>query len=181
MGKIARILASFLFALGIIFISGSLQITGLVIADGARVAGSITGLVFIIGGAAILFASSRETSEKKGLAILISNEAVERSKKDNFIRGNIRKYVHEIEMIKADPSHRPQEIIGEFHVSPRGHVNLRVAWHFDRKNNILYIDDLLYEKKGGEYVDRWNRKASQGKIRRADYSRNGYGEFNWQI
>src|SRR3989344_4539396 len=115
MGKIARILASFLFALGIIFISGSLQ---------------ITGLVFIIGGAAILFASSRETSEKKGLAILISNEAVERSKKDNFIRGNIRKYVHEIEMIKADPSHRPQEIIGELHVSPRGHVNLRVAWHF---------------------------------------------------
>jgi len=128
-------------------------------------------LMFIAGIVLVL------TSKKTSLDILISNKAIERSSDDARVRGNMQRYINEIRMIAADPVNRPQEIQGEFHVSPRGHNPLRVAWHYNSNEGKLYIDDLLYHTNNKDYVDRWNRKVARREVTKATYASSGYQKF----
>jgi len=175
----------FLLAGIILAVNSFSGITGFAVFEGVdKRAGSVIGISLIVGGLILILAERREESkERKDITILISRKAIDRSKRDNRIRQDISRYVHEIEMIKADPSIRGQKMIGEFHVSPRSKTagGDRVAWHFDRSSNTLYIDDLLYHINDKDYVDKWNRKAANGKIKRADYIRSGYVGFTGRI
>lgn len=138
--------------------------------------GASIAVVFIFIAGLILLLTERG---KGGLEILISEKALERSRNDSRVRNNMRRYANEIRMIAADPRARPQEKVGEFHVSPRGQSvgGLRVAWHYDEGKNKLYIDDLLYHTGENDYVDKWNRKVSARRITRKDYESAGYQAF----
>lgn len=106
------------------------------------------------------------------MKVFISKKALERSKKDKFIKENLDKYIKEINMLIASQLKRPTEKIGEFNITPRGSRKERLAWH--REGDELYIDDFLYHEKGEDYVDKWNIKARIGKIKREDYRSLGY-------
>lgn len=135
------------------------------------------GIALMIVGAIVVYSDK----SNKALEIMVSQKAIDRSQKDKTVRQNINKYLKEIDRISQNPLERPQEILGEFHVSPQGHKDIRVAWHFDRQNNILYIDDLLYHERGNIYVDQWNTKARQHKIERRDYESSGYEKYSGKI
>ena len=123
----------------------------------------------------------KSVEESQGIKIQISRYALERAKKDPFIKENIDRYENEIEMISKNPGSRPQEKIGEFNVSPRGrsYNGLRVAWHFDAGANTLFVDDLLYHTRGGDYVDDWARKVNRlGEIKIQNYRERGYEPFS---
>lgn len=113
-------------------------------------------------------------SDEPNVEAWISKQARERAKKDNFVRSNKKKYNNEIAMIILSGGIRPVELIGDFLVSPRGHVKHRVAWHkaFDQKANILviYIDDLLYHVTEEDYVGYWNSKARERRISLSSYN-----------
>jgi len=135
------------------------------------------GVALMIAGATVVYSDK----SNKALEIMISQKAMERSQKDKTVKRNISKYLKEIDMISQSPLERPQEILGEFHVSPQGHKDLRVAWHFDRQNNILYIDDLLYHERGNIYVDQWNDKVRNHKITKRDYESSGYEKYSGRM
>ncbi len=171
--KVFRAFGIFLIIIGIIFSLNSFKITGFTIFENiAQTTSSFIGIILLIGG--ILFLTAGREEKESKLEIFISNKALERSKKDRFIRQNLAQYRDEIRMITANPQARPQEHVGDFSVSPQGHKNIRVAWHYDRQTKTLYIDDLLYHKKEHEYVDKWNRKATKREITREDYKKAGY-------
>ena len=159
----------FLFLIvGLFFVAGSLRITGFTVADEfVRTSRSFLGILFVIGG--ILFIIVGRELKEGALEIFISQKALERAKRDRKIKENIKRYRAEIQKIAADPHQRPQEILGEFHVSPQGHTDIRVAWHYEPHENRLYIDDLLYHRGEKTYVDKWNEKAARRKITRRDY------------
>ena len=145
--------------------------------------GSYVGLAFVLFGVVLVLMSSkgdqREPS-RSSLAIFISNKALERARSDGRIANNKGLYLDEIRLIAADPFHRPQERIGEFSVSPRERAKggLRVAWHYDRGANRLYIDDLLYHTTQRDYVDNWNKVAGNRRIKKEDYAKKGYALFS---
>lgn len=111
--------------------------------------------------------------------ILISIQARNRINKDKYIQENKKEYNQEILMIAQSLSKRPTERIGKFNVSPRGHKDFRVAWHFEYNEKTdtmtIYIDDLLYHERKLKYVDDWNEKVRIGKISLGSYS--GYSEW----
>lgn len=104
---------------------------------------------------------------------LISIQALERSKRDAFVKTNWKIYRKEIIMLTLSEGNRPAEKIGDFFVTPRGSVKHRIAWHFsiDNKTNIktIYIDDILYHVTPERYVDDWNKKVRAGKINLGSY------------
>ena len=165
-------------SIGIILLLNSIvSITGFtIIGDVWLKTGSLWALWFIAVGIALIVESRNHPSG--GLEIFISNKALKRSERDKYVKSNMKRYFQEIQMIAADPNHRPQEVLGEFHVSPRGHKDIRVAWHYDRNSDRLYIDDLLYHERGNEYVDKWNVKASNGEIKKKDYETSGFRSYS---
>lgn len=106
------------------------------------------------------------------MKVFISRKALDRSKKNKFVKEHLREYMKEIDMLVASQLKRPTERIGEFNVTPRGDKKERVAWH--REGEDLYVDDFLYHEKDEDYVDKWNIKARIGKIKREDYESVGY-------
>lgn len=104
---------------------------------------------------------------------LISVQALERSKRDAYIKNNWKRYRQEILMLGASGGNRPAEKIGDFYVSPRGHVRHRIAWHFTINNEtntkIIYVDDVLYKISDSDYVDNWADKARQRTINLSSY------------
>lgn len=106
--------------------------------------------------------------------LVISKQALERIKKDKFVKQNRKWYERQILLIKSSYSDRPTERIGDFNVSPRGREVRRIAWHFDIENNILriFIDDLLYHINSEDYVEKWNTK-----VRRKEITKNKYGPY----
>ena len=172
--RVYKISGMSFLSIGVILLLNSIvSITGnAIIEDVGTSVGSLWALWFIAVGAALVVES--RTSQSSGLEVFISRDAIQRSEDDVKVKNNMVQYMKEIQMIAADPNHRPQEILGEFHVSPRGHKNIRVAWHYDRGTDKLFIDDLLYHRRGNKYVDNWDSRASQGKIKRKDYEKSGY-------
>lgn len=74
----------------------------------------------------------------------------------------------------AAPFGRPQERIGDFHVSPRGWngAAIKVAWSVKRGCSSLLVVELLYEKDGvycGGCCNRWNTRAGYKEVRFPDY------------
>ena len=106
--------------------------------------------------------------------VFVSDDCFERARKDSRIKENLGRYMDEVEKIRKNPGQRQQEIIGDFHVSPRGHTDVRVAWHKEEKDGreIIYIDDFLYEEETGKYVDNWNEGARTKEIIPRDYDFN---------
>jgi hypothetical protein len=108
--------------------------------------------------------------------IFLSKKAIEKVEKDEYVREKIEAYLAEIErLIKGK---RPTEKIGKFNVSPRGHKNIRIAWHIERderdKSYILYIDDFLYHEKEKKYKGGWIEGVKRGKITINTYKESGY-------
>src|SRR3989344_5003221 len=160
-----RILGLILFLLGLFFLLNSKvdiitsAVVGIPLASSTL--SSIPSILFIIIGIILM-----TSSETKDLEIVVSKIAQKRLKKDKKIQSDYERYIDEIIMIRADPKSRPQERIGEFQVSPRGRGKggIRVAWHYDKESNKLYIDDFLYHVKENKYVDNWTEKATKKKI-----------------
>jgi len=113
------------------------------------------------------------------IIIFISEQALERLKKDKYIKNNKKEYNNEIIRIRDSLLNRPKEVIGKFLISPRGEKNIRVAWHIEynksKDTTIIYIDDLLYHIKEGIYIDKWNEKARKNLISLNSYS--GYSPW----
>ena len=150
----------------IVFITGNA-----IIEDVGTGIGSFWALWFIVGGIALLIESRNSQSSK--LEIFISRTAIERSENDPKVKASIGQYMQEVAMIAADPTHRPQERIEGFQVSPRGNKGLRVAWRYSKSEGRLYIDDFLYHE-GKDYNGKWIRKVRGGKITPRDYQTAGY-------
>ena len=176
---------------GIVLLVNVRSLTGLAVFDGLEGStASVIGGVFVVLGV-LMVAASRAMQEggleqqaRAGsgeIRVFISRKASERAAKDNFVRNNLGKYMREIEMIRQNPSQRPQERVGEFSVSPRGHNPIRVAWHYDPKTNTLYIDDFRYHVAEHKYDDNWNNNATDGKITRRDYATSGYEAFSGSL
>lgn len=174
-----QVSALVIFAFGIFFmINSQANITGAVI--GVSVV--FPEIEFFAGLFLMIFAGILVVVGRDGgLEVLISRRALDRAKKDPRIRHDVRRYVKEIEMIAHNPRDRPQEILGEFHVSPRGKSkgSVRIAWHLD--GNKLYIDDLLYHVTDKKYVDDWAKKADRGNITIGYYENDGYDYYNGHI
>lgn len=160
--------------------------TGFASFDGltGRVA-SLLGLIFVVVGCIFVVASravpgkleqtvASASPAQKVPRIFISRIALERAEKDDYINKNWNDYLKEIQMIQGDPRSRPQERIGEFSVSPRGHKMIRVAWHYDPQTNSIYIDDVLYHKGDLRYNEGWNKRATSSHITRRTYAEKGY-------
>lgn len=109
------------------------------------------------------------------MTIFISNKALERQKRDPFIKNNLQLYLKEVMMLVYSEGKRQTEKIGKFNISPRGHKKIRIAWH--KKGNDIYIDDFLYHETESDYVDKWNKKVLNGKIKIEDYEKEGYVEL----
>ncbi|MEM2954717.1 MAG: hypothetical protein QW625_02090 [Candidatus Nanoarchaeia archaeon] len=109
------------------------------------------------------------------MKVFVSKKALERSKKDKFVREHLSEYMKEINMLIASQLKRPTERIGDFNITPRGGRKERLAWH--REGDDLYIDDFLYHESGEDYVDKWNIKARIGKIKIKDYKSTGYESY----
>mgnify|MGYP001619033322 CR=1 FL=1 len=95
--------------------------------------------IFIMFAFGILLAtfSPNETKTTKPLEVLISRKALNRARKDSFIRDNLDTYGREIEKIESMIEENPSQVvqraktIGEFTISPTtysGHKGPRVAW-----------------------------------------------------
>jgi len=163
----------FLFIGLIVFAEVFQSMTGSTIGSSNR--GSFNGLWalwFIIGGIALLIESRIVPVDT--LEIFISFNALKRSSRDKFVKRRLSEYLKEVNKIAIDPRRRQQEMLGEFHVSPQGHKDIRVAWHFNSQNRTLFVDDFLYHAVGNHYIDNWDSKASQGKITKVDYENSGY-------
>ncbi len=177
--RVYRILGLVIAIIGALIIIAKARMTGFVISSYLDKIPNILGISLIFLGLLIsTLAHFYESKPTKGLEVLISNKAVERSRRDRTVKSNLKQYRKEIEMIMANPRLRPQEILGEFHVSPRGHKDIRIAWHYDSSNNILYVDDLLYHVRANQYVDNWNDKAKKRIITKQDYEKAGYQAGN---
>lgn len=107
------------------------------------------------------------------IQLLISEQALNRSKRDKYIKNNWKVYRKEILMLGASSGNRPTEKIGDFFITPRGHVRHRIAWHFaiDTKTDtkMIYIDDVLYKISESDYVGNWADKSRDGKINLGSY------------
>jgi len=103
--------------------------------------------------------------------ILISEQALNRLKKDRFVSQNKKWYDRQVRLIATAPAARPTEGIGGFKISPRGHEKRRIAWHFIFAKNtiVIFIDDLLYHTAESRYIDNWNYKAQNGTITLKNY------------
>lgn len=136
------------------------------------------GAVLMVLGVLVLM-FGREKSRWGGLEIMISRKAIERVKKDKTAEGYLDKYANEIEQIAKHPEVREKgyHAIGEFRMSPTGHRPIRVAWHYDKNTNTLYVDDVLYKTGQKRYVDRWDEKVSKREITLADYEKKGYVRY----
>ncbi len=109
--------------------------------------------------------------------VFISRKALERLKKDRFVKEHRKWYIGKIIKIIENLTNFPTERIEEFNVSPKGHEKKRIAWHMTKNKNKIYIfiDDLLYHESNERYVDNWNEKVISGKIKLKDYK--GYANF----
>lgn len=107
------------------------------------------------------------------IRVFTSKQARERAKRDAYIKANKKRYRQEIFMIVASGGMRPSETIGKFTISPRGHKNERVAWHwaYDSKTDtkLIFVDDFLYHLKDNKYVDNWAIRADAGEINLNSY------------
>lgn len=126
---------------------------------------------------------AKNSGGKEGLwEVYISRDALERMSKDKHIRDNIAAYLLEIDKIARDPKNRGKvERIGDFNVSPRSGGKggaVRVAWHLGKNEKAVFIDDLLYHTHQRVYVGRWNKRVSQGNVRRKDYEDKGYEPYD---
>jgi hypothetical protein len=106
--------------------------------------------------------------------VRVSEKAMQRTERDRRISQNMAKFWDYVARIASSPIQYPQEIIGEFRISPRGHNPLRIAWGYDSATKTLNIYDFLYHISDKDYVDRWNRKAANGTITREDYQQAGF-------
>ncbi len=174
-------LSSILFIIigSFLMITTKVPITGYIVNDNELATNLRFSLGMIIATIGIILILIERKDEESKLTIMISDKALERARKDRTVKSMTRKYLAEIDKIAESPNQRPQEQIGEFHVSPRGQKEIRVAWHYDPKGNILYIDDLLYHKSENEYVDNWATKVRQGHIKRNKYA--GYEQLVGQL
>jgi len=176
--KKRMLIGSVLLIIGLFLILNfDANITGAVI--GVKVSptvNSFVGVLFVIVGVLVLEKSAIEVIVKEAPKVCISEQAIERSKKDRYVRENLKRYAAEINRIAEEPEKISQEIIGDFRISPRGHKNIRVAWHMKRRDGQeeVCVDDLLYHK-GEDYVDKWNKKVSKGTTTKKSYS--GYRNY----
>lgn len=175
-----KIIGFVLIISGVLLFGNSSGITGNVVYEDIQgYTFSLIGLAFILGGLALLVFGRESSGGLETLTetrVLVSRKALSRVRKDSTVKNNFSRYLHEIEMIKNNPSVRPKEKIGEFLVSPQGKSpkGLRVAWHYDAKSNTLYVDDFLYHESEREYVGKWNRRAADREIIKKDYESSGY-------
>ncbi|MDD5133638.1 MAG: hypothetical protein PHD81_00235 [Candidatus Nanoarchaeia archaeon] len=106
-------------------------------------------------------------AEEFTMRILISDQALNRLKRDKYIKQNKDKYNKIIFMIAQSKLNYEKEKNGDFWVSPKGGKSERVAWHFevDIANKIikLFIDDILYHE-GRNYIENWDINAINRKI-----------------
>jgi hypothetical protein len=165
--------------LGILFLVGSIftsfnvtEITGNVIGSSA-VSEFLSIFLFCFGLFSLVVAT-----RVAPLEVVISEQALDRLKKDKFVRENRKQFHREINMISQSPEARPQERLGNFKVSPRGGSSngIRVAWNLDPVSGQLRIYDLLYHKSNERYVDGWNDKARLRTIQPGDYD--GFRRFS---
>lgn len=162
--------------LGFIIITFTSSITGNIIGENlSKGIGFILGLALVIGGLVILL-TKRQISEG-GLAILISDKAAKKLRKDKGIKERREWYIGEIRKIAQDPTSRPQERMGQFNVSPRGSSpeGRRIVWNYDSERNRLLIQDLVRHESKGRYSGYWNKKVRKGQIIKTDYG--NYHEF----
>lgn len=180
MKRVLVFLGTLSFVWGALLISFSFSgLTGFAISSDNSGIYSVFGLSLIIGGLILVFTGAREESSgglEKGVEteqprIVMSETARKKLVKDNFVRANKKKYMQEIEKIANNPNARPQELIGEFHVSPRGANQIRIAWHTGG-DGTLYVDDLLYHTDQLAYSGDFNHKA-----RRKEITRRNYGNY----
>ena len=173
MRKKEIILIIVLLLSGFFFINIGSNITGAV--AGVSISSGMNSffvIIFIFIGLLLTRVTPRE---KKSLEIMISNEASKKATKDKKIRNSMKAYRREIDMIKKQLDSRPQESLGDFRVSPRGHKDIRVAWHYDPEKNILYIDDLLSHRSDKKYKSNWASRAKKREITLGDYT--GYEAY----
>lgn len=103
--------------------------------------------------------------------VIVTTKVIERLRRDRYIQQNIKKFFRVISNLMTVGKAYPTETIGEFFVSPRGRVNIRVAWY--PAGDFLVIYDFLYEVETGRYIEDWAYKARVGKIRRENYKSKG--------
>ncbi|MBI2629977.1 hypothetical protein HYW76_02655 [Candidatus Pacearchaeota archaeon] len=116
--------------------------------------------------------------KKEKVRIMISRPALERARKDGYIKNHLSKYKGFIRKIAANPINPVKENIGDFSISPLGAPNERVAWHYDARTNTLYIDDVLYHDSDRRYVDNWNKKVTSRKVTKSQYQQSGYVKYD---
>jgi len=167
-----RVFGIILILISIIVLLFNLTITGAVVGDFIQTSSNIFSIILLVGGLA-LFLSKKNLEGKVQsnvpVQIKIHKKAIQRAKKDKTVRNNLTRYLNEIKKIAQNPLDRPKEQMEDFFVSPQGNIFLRIPWYYDSKKNTLYIYDLLYHTKEGNYTDNWNLKVRQGKIKRQHY------------
>lgn len=181
--RLKRVLGIIFLLISLAFSAVNINITGAVVGVSSSSLSLFSVLFFIAGLILALDRRQQPRLELGGLettisSVMISNKALERSKKDSFVKQHMKQYMAEIEKIRQNVRARPQERIGEFQVSPQGQSikGLRVAWHVAYPNGIptLYVDDFLYHEGEGRYVSNWNGKVKSGGITLGDYISTGY-------
>ncbi len=102
--------------------------------------------------------------------VLISTKVLERVKKDKYIKQNLSRYISVIRKLMQVGRAYKTETIGDFFISPRGGMNLRIAWY--EEGGFILIYDFLYEKESGVYIEKWNDRAREREITRDSYKAN---------
>ncbi len=179
--KVLRYIALGFFVTGaLLIISSSINITGYAVGTYQNQwdIKLILGLGFVFGSLLMLAMQSRSQPSKKSIKIKISKKAVGQIKEKLPTRPRIREYLEEIRMIAANPLQRRHETAGRFNISPsyKIKIGIIVAWHYDKKTDTLFVDDLLYREK--EDKCEWEKKAAKGKIMQEDYMKKGYLPFD---
>ena len=173
--------ALFIIAGSVLMLNSFPKITGFSVYAGlSSDLSSVFSAVFMLIGLLFMNLGLEEkvsSPENYKIQSVISRKALERLKKDRFLKENKKRYISEIKKILASPNQRPQELISEFHVSPRGESGSggpRIAWHYDPKEHKLYIDDLLYHVDQHRYVDDWATRVRKKEITLSQYLSSGY-------
>ncbi len=153
--------------IGLVILANSFQgITGFSVFsnDSGQLLEGFWAFWFLIGGIVLLLESR---GKKEGeLEILISHNAMQKAEHDSKISENYGRYQHEVQMIAADPAHRPKQKYGDFYLSPTGQTKQRVAYYIE--GNKLHVVDYftMSDEKG---VRKWIAKAKSGEITKQSY------------
>jgi hypothetical protein len=126
--------------------------------------------------------------------IMISKQAIQRAKKDKFVKSNLSKYngrITQLYNLLLNARNKKEalaifsreiavEKIGGFEVFPKGRVEskaIRIAFTKLVSDELILVNihDLLYHSDSRTYVDRWNLRAMKKQITPSNYS--GFSTF----